>query len=93
MRKLNAQQRSDVLKFVTSSPRPPLQGFKHLNPPFVIHKVSESASIFAALGAGKDVQRLPSASTCFNILKLPNYRRLSSLERSIIYASQSKAGF
>ena len=92
MRKFTPKQRQDVLKFVTSSPRPPLQGFKHLNPPFVIHKVRCEASMFAYFGA-TDVRRLPSASTCFNMLKLPNYRRASTLEKSVSYASQSRAGF
>ena len=92
LRKFTPELRQEVLRFVTSSPRPPLQGFKHLNPPFVIHKVSCEASIFASLG-GSDVQRLPSASTCFNMLKLPNYRRASTLEKSITYAARSRAGF
>ena len=86
------EQRQNVLKFVTSSPRPPLQGFKHLNPPFVIHRV---AICWPFLGAKSraGVKRLPSASTCFNMLKLPNYRRLSTLERSVAYAAESRAGF
>ena len=92
MRKFSPEQRQNVLKFVTSSPRPPLQGFKHLNPPFVIHKVRCEASVLALVG-GADVKRLPSASTCFNMLKLPNYRRLSTLERSVAYAAESRAGF
>ena len=92
MRKFSPSQRRDVLKFVTSSPRPPLQGFKHLNPPFVIHKVNCAASPFAYFGAA-DVSRLPSASTCFNMLKLPNYRRLATLEKSVKYAVESRAGF
>ena len=33
--------------------------------------------MLASLG-GKDVDRLPSASTCFNLLKLPNYRSVTS---------------
>jgi len=92
MRKFSPSQRRDVLKFVTSSSRPPLQGFKHLNPPFVIHKVDCEASPFAYFGA-EDVNRLPSASTCFNMLKLPNYRRLATLEKSLNYAAESRAGF
>ena len=37
------------------------------------HQVECEASLLASLG-GKDVERLPSASTCYNMLKLPNYR-------------------
>lgn len=51
-----------------------------------------SASPLAALG-GKDVERLPSASTCYNMLKLPNYRRASSLRKCLLYAVNSNAGF
>ena len=92
VRTFSPDLRQDVLKFVTSSPRPPLQGFKHLNPPFVIHKVPCEASVFAMFG-GADVGRLPSASTCFNMLKLPNYRRRSTLEKCLEYAARSRAGF
>lgn len=33
-------ERRAVLKFVTSSSRPPVQGFRHLHPPFNLHKVA-----------------------------------------------------
>lgn len=33
------EERRALLKFVTSSARPPVQGFRHLHPPFTIHKV------------------------------------------------------
>ena len=87
------EERRALLKFVTSSSRPPVQGFRHLHPPFTIHKVRcEAPSVFSAF-AGPDVDRLPSASTCFNVLKLPNYRRTSTMREKIRYAVQSGAGF
>ena len=50
------------------------------------------ASVFAGV-LGKDVDRLPSASTCYNMLKLPNYRRASTLREKLLYAAFSGAGF
>ena len=50
------------------------------------------ASLLAVVG-GKDVDRLPSASTCYNMLKLPNYRRASTLKDKLLYAISSNAGF
>ena len=40
-----------------------------------------------------DVDRLPSASTCYNLLKLPNYRRGSTMREKLLYAISSGAGF
>jgi len=37
----------------------------------ITSQVDCEASLFAVIGA-KDVDRLPSASTCYNTLKLPN---------------------
>lgn len=48
--------------------------------------------MLAVLG-GRDVDRLPSASTCYNMLKLPNYRRAATLRKKLLYAIQSGAGF
>lgn len=49
--------------------------------------------MFAALG-GHDVARLPSASTCFNMLKLPNYRRAGTLRDKLLYAIRNNtSGF
>jgi hypothetical protein len=59
---MSAEQRSALLRFITSTSRAPLGGFKHLQPALTIHKVDCSSSPLAFLG-GKDVDRLPSAST------------------------------
>ncbi|XP_046852601.1 ubiquitin-protein ligase E3C-like [Xenia sp. Carnegie-2017] len=74
------EQRRQLLKFVTSCSRPPLLGFKELHPPFTIH------------AAGKD-DRLPTASTCVNLLKLPEYRSENTMREKLLYALQSGAGF
>lgn len=39
MAELGIKERQAVMKFVTSCSRAPLGGFRHLCPPFVIHKV------------------------------------------------------
>lgn len=37
--------------------------------------------------------RLPTASTCFNLLKLPNYMRRAVLKEKLRYALAANAGF
>ena len=39
------------------------------------------------------VSRLPTSSTCFNLLKLPNYQRKSTLREKLRYAINSNTGF
>ena len=58
----------------------------------MILQVACTASPLASLG-GKDVDRLPSAATCFNTLKLPNYRRADTLRKCLLYAITSNTGF
>lgn len=74
-------QRRDVLKYVSSTPRAPLLGFSQLRPQFSIRD------------AGTDETRLPSTSTCVNLLKLPRYSRESTLREKLLYAISSGAGF
>lgn len=77
---LSEQQKRQLLKFVTSCSRPPLLGFKELHPPFCV------------MSGGKE-DRLPSASTCMNILKLPMYPDISTMQNRLLYAISSGAGF
>ena len=74
------QEKQQLLKFVTSCSRPPLLGFKDLFPPFCI------------MSGGQD-DRLPSASTCMNLLKLPIFPDLHTLKNRLKYALSSGAGF
>lgn len=74
-------QRRDVLKYVSSTPRAPLLGFSQLRPKFSIRD------------GGTDEERLPSTSTCVNLLKLPRYTRESTLRKKLLYAISSGAGF
>ena len=82
LRKMDDEDRRKVLKFVTSTPRAPLLGFSHLNPRFSIRDS----------GAG-DEGRLPSTSTCVNLLKLPRYGNARVLRDKLLYAVNSGAGF
>ncbi|KAM7531658.1 hypothetical protein LguiB_035068 [Lonicera macranthoides] len=86
------KERCMLLKFVTSCSRAPLLGFKHLQPTFTIHKVACDVPLWATFG-GQDVDRLPSASTCYNTLKLPTYKRSSTLRAKLLYAINCNAGF
>lgn len=81
MEKMTNEQRQNVLRFVTSTPRAPLLGFSHLNPRFSIRDSSE------------DQERLPSTSTCVNLLKLPRYSNADVLREKLLYAVNSGAGF
>lgn len=74
-------QRRDVLKYVSSTPRAPLLGFSQLRPKFSIRD------------GGTDEERLPSTSTCVNLLKLPRYTREERLRAKLLYAVTSGAGF
>ncbi|MCO5565556.1 hypothetical protein L7F22_019230 [Adiantum nelumboides] len=74
-------QRKAFLKFATSCPSPPLLGFQQLNPKFGIRH------------AGDDTSRLPTASTCVNLLKLPRYTSFEQCREKLLYAIESGAGF
>lgn len=71
-----------LIKFVTSCERPPSLGFGNLQPPFTVQRVDCS-----------DDQRLPTASTCFNILKLPTYSSERVMREKLLQSIRSKSGF
>ncbi|KAL4881195.1 hypothetical protein BJY04DRAFT_189317 [Aspergillus karnatakaensis] len=81
LEQMTNEERRKVLRFVTSTPRAPLLGFSHLNPRFSIRDSSE------------DQERLPSTSTCVNLLKLPRYKSAGALREKLLYAVNSGAGF
>ncbi|CAB9510013.1 Probable E3 ubiquitin-protein ligase hulA (Partial), partial [Seminavis robusta] len=80
---LNTKQQADLLRFVTSCERPPPLGFASMNPPFTIQRV----------GIMRDGDLLPTASTCFNTLKLPTYSSEKVMKQRLIYAIEAGAGF
>ncbi len=81
MHSLRDEERREVLKYVTSTPRAPLLGFSQLSPHFSIRD------------GGTDEERLPSTSTCVNLLKLPRYTNPETLRSKLLYAIKSGAGF
>uniref|UniRef100_A0A8B9HWV1 HECT-type E3 ubiquitin transferase n=1 Tax=Astyanax mexicanus TaxID=7994 RepID=A0A8B9HWV1_ASTMX len=74
-------EKRKLLKFVTSCSRPPLLGFKELYPAFCIHN------------GGNDLERLPTASTCMNLLKLPEFCDEQLMKSKLLYAIESSSGF
>ncbi|KAK3607654.1 hypothetical protein CHS0354_010642 [Potamilus streckersoni] len=74
-------QKRKLLKFVTSCSRPPLLGFKDLYPALAIHY------------GGSESDRLPTASTCMNLLKLPEIIDERTMRQKLLYAVESEAGF
>eukprot|EP01035_Chromulina_nebulosa_P020655 gene20655-26780_t len=71
-----------LLRFVTSCERPPSLGFSSMNPSFTIQRVDCS-----------DDSRLPTASTCFNVLKLPTYSNKQILKEKLLFSIRSNSGF
>ncbi|XP_048867753.1 ubiquitin-protein ligase E3C [Brienomyrus brachyistius] len=75
------EEKRKLLRFVTSCSRPPLLGFKELYPAFCIHN------------GGNDLERLPTSSTCMNLLKLPEFCDPQQMRNKLLYAIESSAGF
>ncbi|KAF0449000.1 HECT-domain-containing protein [Gigaspora margarita] len=107
LEEFDSKNKNAFLKFVTSCSRPPLGGFKYLQPQFTIRMVSmeyddsESRPVLApvkaffSFGNSKSAAkgRLPTSSTCFNLLKLPAYPQKSILKEKLKYAIHSNTGF
>ncbi|KAH9492187.1 Ubiquitin-protein ligase E3B [Bulinus truncatus] len=102
---LTSEEKGLFLKFVTSCSKPPLLGFANMEPPFSIRcvEVSDDQDTGDTVGSvlkgffnikKKDAGgRLPTSSTCFNLLKLPNYSKKSVLREKLRYAIHSHSGF
>jgi len=71
LRHSSNQDKENFLLFVTGTNRPPLLGFKYLNPQFCIHQIL----------LGPVEQRLPTSQTCMNMLKLPHYGDAAKLRQ------------
>jgi ubiquitin-protein ligase E3 C len=79
------------LKFVTACSRPPLLGFRHLQPQFTVHRSGVPTS--DAPDEAADMERLPTSATCLALLKLPPYRSVDELRSKLVMAITSHAGF
>jgi hypothetical protein len=51
------------------------------------------AASLGLLRTAGDTMRLPTASTCFNLLKLPVYATRARLQERLLYAIRANAGF
>ena len=71
--------RRKLLEFVTASERIPVTGFENMN--------------FSIVKAGPDTEMLPTSSTCFGKLMLPEYKTKEKLKRKLDLAIQNSKGF
>ncbi|KAI7883316.1 HECT-domain-containing protein [Lichtheimia hyalospora FSU 10163] len=108
IQEFNSDEKRAFLKFVTSCSKPPLGGFSYLYPPFTIRMVTVDpdarqgtvdglgmVKTLFKIGNGSTNKggRLPTASTCFNLLKLPAYTKKSLLREKLRYAIHANTGF
>ncbi|KAJ4350577.1 hypothetical protein N0V95_004626 [Ascochyta clinopodiicola] len=70
---------SHLLEFVTASDRVPVTGYKSLT--------------FNIVRMGDDSEQLPTSSTCFGKLYLPEYRDKDKMKRKLELAIQNAKGF
>eukprot|EP00762_Andalucia_godoyi_P004423 ANDGO_08196.mRNA.1 E3 ubiquitin-protein ligase UPL1 len=77
-------EKQKFLQFVTGSSRVPPGGFKSLAPKFTIQKIPLMTE------SGKGL-KLPSASTCFHLLKWPEYKSAEDAKRSLRIAVEEGA--
>lgn len=77
---MSCEEKSLLLLYITSCSRPPTLGFGSMKPKICISR-------------DEDVDHLPTANTCMNVLRLPNYKNKALLKKKLLYAINSKAGF
>lgn len=77
---MSTLERCALIKFVTSVARAPLLGFGALSPKFGIGNAGSS-------------DRLPTSSTCLNLLKLPDYRDKALIRQRLLYSINANSGF
>ncbi|CAK9006964.1 Ubiquitin-protein ligase E3A (E6AP ubiquitin-protein ligase) (HECT-type ubiquitin transferase E3A) (Human papillomavirus E6-associated protein) (Oncogenic protein-associated protein E6-AP) (Renal carcinoma antigen NY-REN-54) [Durusdinium trenchii] len=75
----STEKQRQLIRFATGSPRAPVGGVSALK--FVIQR------------AGVDSEQLPHASTCFNILLLPEYSSKAKLKAKLKLALENAQGF
>lgn len=98
MQDFNDTQRKQLLKFVTSCPRPPLLGFKVCLQTHVwidvisMYRFQELTPSFCIQSAGSE-DRMPTASTCLNLLKIPVIKNEKILKNKLLSAIAQQAGF
>ena len=91
VRSLSPAHPRAFLTCVSGCSRPPLLGFRHLVPAFCVHRSGVAAS--EAPDESADLERLPTAATCMNLLKLPPYSDAGVLLQKLTFAITSESGF
>ena len=79
---LSPSDRAALLRFTTSCERAPPTGFGQLDPPFTLQHASSGGPT-----------ALPTASTCFHVLRLPAYPSAAVLREKLLLAIHSGTGF
>ena len=81
---LSEDEKGRFLMFATGCSRPPLLGFRHLSPHFAVHRYTLD---------NQQEMRLLTASTCVNMLTVPNYEDEERLRECILRSIYSNEGF
>lgn len=92
---MTPEQQRKLLRFMTSCSRPPLLGFETLEPAPCLQQIrirndlreTDDMDVLA-----KETP-LPTASTCMNLLKLPNYPSKQLMKWKLLAAIEAGAGF
>ena len=84
LEEMSAERQRKFLKFMTSCSRQPLLGFQALIPLPCIQQIHLDDS---------NRDKLPTSSTCMNLLKLPKYDNKETLRDKLVYAIEAGAGF
>jgi ubiquitin-protein ligase E3 B len=92
----SVDEQKQFLKFVTSCSKPPILGFSTLEPKFTIRCVNSEKGEDRYTGfdvlknfvgiSVRENRRLPTSSTCFNLLKLPVYKSKATLREKLRYS-------
>ncbi|KAI9282573.1 hypothetical protein BY458DRAFT_467864 [Sporodiniella umbellata] len=87
VRSFDEEERAKLLQFATGTSKVPLEGFSSL-------QGSNGLQKFQIHKEFSDINRLPSAHTCFNQIDLPQYKRYEDLRRNLFKAiSECSTGF
>jgi ubiquitin-protein ligase E3 C len=84
---LTPEQQRKFLRFMTSCSRQPLLGFGSLEPSPSIQQIRLTDDELSKNS------KLPTSQTCFNLLKLPNYKNKALLKEKLLASIESGAGF
>lgn len=93
---MTPEQQRKFLKFMTSCSRQPLLGFGSMVPAPCVQQTrlrEDDRGNDVAEGLGTGNIRLPTSSTCMNLLKLPKYTSKEMLREKLLYAIEAAAGF